>query len=473
MRLLYLLSFPLLVACSVSQPSQRGLSADPQSANRSNPYGSDRNRAAADQVDRSSATAQRPASVPPAILGAVAIPPAKTTEWSIVAIKGRFLSIDTTLARVYLSLTMQRPDTISDAVPTRVDDLIGHFITNYVVYPDYSNRERLGYGNVPLTAQNVIREPSDDAGEHFTVFFDVKRPANKTATALLLTEITETSTGKKSLNDLPIRFLAPRLADRFALFDAAGQLPRLRNFATVNDTLIIRDVAGTSKPLHVIRYRHEFDPATSPMNLASRPVAKALEIDSSLTIMTNKPFHLPSEGLYFFQDDTTTANGIGILVGDARFPRLTRPEKLVKPVLYMSTSQETSELTNTSDFKKALDRYWLSLMSGNEDVARRAIRTYYKHVEEANLLFTTYKEGWKTDKGMIYIILGAPDRVQRSRDREVWVYSRRATTSELNFTFNRKPNQFVEDHYELVRYAEYQPIWFPIVEAWRTGAIHE
>ncbi len=472
MRLLFVLPFLTLTACSITQPSQRGLSADPQSADRSNPYGTDRNRNTSAQPNRGTATAQRPASAPPTVVSSVSTPAAKTTDWSVIAIRGRFLSIDTSTVRVYLSLTMQRPDTLSGQAPTRVDDLTSHFITNYVLYPDYSTRERLGYGNVALSAQNVIREPTDEAGEHFMVSFDVKRPAT-TATALLLTEITETSTGKKSLNDLPLRFSTPRLNDRFTLFDANGRLPKLRNFATVNDTLVIRDVAGTSKPLHVIRYRHEFDPASSPMNLASRPAPKALTVDSSLTIMTNQPFRLPAEGLYFLQDDTTAATGIGLLIGDDRFPKMTQPAKLSKPVLYMSTSQETSELTNSTDVKKALDRYWLSLMSGNENVAKQAIRTYYKHVEEANLLFTTYKEGWKTDKGMIYIILGAPDRVQRSRDREVWVYSRRATTSELNFTFNRKPNQFVDDHYELVRYAEYQPIWYPIVEAWRTGAIHE
>ncbi len=83
------------------------------------------------------------------------------------------------------------------------------------------------------------------------------------------------------------------------------------------------------------------------------------------------------------------------------------------------------------------------------------------------------KEGWKTDKGMIFIIMGPPDRVQRSKDREVWVFSQRANFSEINFTFNRRPNQFVDDHYELQRYVEYQPIWYPMVEAWRTGAVRE
>lgn len=401
------------------------------------------------------------------------IPVSKAAEWTVTSIKGKFLSIDTLNARVYLDLTLQRPETMTSLTPVNTTDFTEHFILNYVLYPDYNNRDRLGYGNVPLSVSNVSRGKTDGSGDHLMVFFDVKRPV-KAGNALLLTEITETSSGKKSLNDLPIRFVTSRLFDRFALFDATGKLPQLRNFVTVNDTFVIRDVAGTSKSLHAIRYRHEFEPASSPLNLVPRPAPKELATDSSLTVMTNQPFRLPAEGLYFFEDDTTSQlNGMGLLVSDDRFPRLTRPEKLVKPVLYVSSSQETNELTGASDAKKALDRYWLSLMAGDEDVARRTIRAYYKHVEEANRLFTTYKEGWKTDKGMIYIVLGAPDRVQRSRDREVWVYTRRATTSELNFTFNKRPNQFVEDHYELVRYAEYKPIWFPIVESWRNGAIHE
>jgi hypothetical protein len=106
-------------------------------------------------------------------------------------------------------------------------------------------------------------------------------------------------------------------------------------------------------------------------------------------------------------------------------------------------------------------------------LAKRTISVFYNRVEEANRLFTSYKEGWKTDKGMIFIIMGPPDRVQRSKDREVWVFSQRANFSEINFTFNRRPNQFVDDYYELQRYVEYQPIWYPMVEAWRTGAVRE
>ena len=393
-------------------------------------------------------------------------------EWVVTSIRSKFLATDSTSIRVYMNLTAKNP--AGDAV-TNSAEFSEHFQIAYVLYPDYNNRERLGYGIVPLNAQTVGQE-----GDHLTLVFDVKRPVassdkdrKDTGSLILLTEITETNTGTKARNDLPLRFRAPKLSDRFTLFDKSGKLPQLQNYVNVNDTIVIRDVNGTSKPLYAFRYRHEFEAASSPMNTSARPAAKSLSVDSTLVITTNRPFVLPKEGLYYFQEDTTDANGIGLVVADKRFPKLTRPEKLIKPVLYMSTSTEISEMNQAQETKKAFDRYWLSLMSGNEEVAKKTLKAYFDRVEDANRLFTTYKEGWKTDKGMIYIVLGAPDRVQRNREREVWVYNRRNNVSEITFTFTKKPNQFVEDHYELVRYIEYQPIWYPIVEAWRTGAIRE
>jgi GWxTD domain-containing protein len=376
-------------------------------------------------------------------------------EWVITSIKGKFLAIDTSTVRVYMDLTAKTPTGEPVVNPA---DFIQHFLIAYVMYPDYNNRDRLGYGNVTLN--------------DLTLTFDVKRTKD-VANAILLTEITETNTGTKARNDLALRFKSPRLSDRFTLLDENGKQPKLQNYTNVGEQVIIGDVAGTHKKLMGFRYKHEFDAASSPMNTAARPASKSLAIDSTLTITTGEPFSLPKEGLYYFLEDSTDANGIGLVVADKRFPKLTRPEKLIKPVLYMSTSTEISELNQAQDTKKAFDRYWLSLMAGNEEVARKTLKAYFDRVEEANRLFTSYKEGWKTDKGMIYIVLGAPDRVQRNREREVWVYNRRASVSEINFTFTKKPNQFVEDHYELVRYIEYQPIWYPIVEAWRTGAIRE
>lgn len=470
MRIVYLLLFlTSLAACSTQKKTQQAR------ANQAYDARTEAQRRTA-PLDRTApptprADANQPAAAAPVRASAMTLSPQpggglinRSGEWTVTSIKARFLTIDTTSIRVYMNLTAKSP-TGEDLL--NPEDFAGHFLIAYVLYPDYNSRERLGYGNVPLSAQNVGRE-----GDHLTLTFDVKRPKDLPS-AVLLTEITEVNTGTKARNDLSVRFRPIKLSDRFTLFDKAGRQPQLRNYVNVGDTVMIRDVSGTQKPLFAFRYRHEFDAASSPMNMAPRPTPKSLTVDSTLRVTTNQPFVLPREGLYYLMEDTTDAYGIGLLVADRRFPKLTRPEKLIKPVLYMSTSTEVAELNNAPNPKKAFDRYWLGLMSGNEDVARRTLKAYYDRVTDANRLFTTYKEGWKTDKGMIYIVLGPPDRVQRNREREVWVYNRRNNVSEINFTFTKKPNQFVDDHYELVRYDEYRPIWFPIVEAWRTGAIRD
>jgi GWxTD domain-containing protein len=463
--LLYCLTILSLSACGSLKKSQqqRINSAYEARTEASRPAGAPQPQQARPAAAPSGTSAPtRPVDVP----AAAPTVADRLSGWSVTSIKGKFLSLDSTTLHIVLDLTAQMPE---GGLPSPAQ-FAEHFQVAYVMYPDYNNRERLAYGYIPLGEQLLKQQ-----GNHLTLSFDIKRPANRTdlANAVLLTEVTEIASGNKARNDLPLRFRNLRLSDRFTLTNTTGQAIELRNYVNVGDTVRISDLANTKKTLYGVRYRHDFDAASSPMNTSPRPAAKSLVIDSTLTITTNQPFTLPREGLYYFTEDTTADNGIGLVVADKRFPKMTRPEKLIRPVLYMSTSSEINEMTQAQDTKKALDRYWLSLMSGNEETARRTIRAYYDRVEDANRLFTTYKEGWKTDKGMIYIVLGPPDRIQRNREREVWVYNRRPNVSEINFTFTKKPNQFVEDHYELVRFMEYQPVWYPIVEAWRTGAIRE
>jgi len=383
---------------------------------------------------------------------------------TILGIKSKFLSKDSNNISIFMRVDLNKPNNI----PVRWKEFTDKFTLNFVLYPDFSSRERLGYGNIPLNEQNVIQISSSK----FMVRFEVKKPANHT-TAVLLSEISEIGTTKKVLNDLAVKFRGAKLSERFALFERTGQVPMLQNFVNINDTILIKDVNKTVRPLYVMRYNHDFEAATSPMNTTPRNAPRTLGVDTTFMINTSIPLIFKEEGLYYMTEDTTEVSGIGLVVTNRRFPKMTRPTELVRPVMYMSQNQEINELVAAKDSKKSLDRYWLTLMNGNTDLAKRTISVFYSRVEEANRLFTSYKEGWKTDKGMIFIIMGPPDRVQRSKDREVWVFSQRANFSEINFTFNRRPNQFVDDHYELQRYVEYQPIWYPMVEAWRTGAVRE
>jgi len=380
-------------------------------------------------------------------------------ELSLLAIQSKYLLKDTTQTRVFLYVDALKGKSLISAA-----DFIRLYNLNYVIYSDYGTRDRLGYGNIKLDSSTVSR-----VGDKIVIAFDIKSPNKESG--VLLSEISQTGTLKKVLNDLTIRFKKQSASELYGIYTTASVEPLQRHYLNVNTPFTVKRLTQEPGVLHVFYYGHSFEAAGSPMNTTPRSVSKSLTIDSSFTINTNETIQFQKEGLYNIFADTTQSEGLGLLVVNERFPKLTKPELLLEPLVYMSTNTEIGEIKKAQEFKKALDKYWLTLMNGNAPLAQQSIKSFYSRVEEANQLFTTYKEGWKTDKGMIFIVLGPPDKVQRSKDREVWTYDQRANAQNVNFTFNRRTNQFVDDHYELVRYAEYQPIWYPIVEAWRNGTI--
>jgi len=339
------------------------------------------------------------------------------------------------------------------------------FIFNYAILPDYNSRDILQRKNVRLTA-DAVRQAD---GSRFLFSFDVSRL--QIPTALLLLEVNNLAAARKVMHDVLLRFLPTRLSDTYGVFDKQGRFPMIKNYATIQDTIQVAALDGSSRTLTVQYYTHEFDPAPSPMGTATKNVLRTLNADSLFTIKTNQLFVPRKPGLYFIQEDTTQSTGVSIRIGDQRYPRYTRPEDLVEPLIYISTKNELKDLQTTTAPKKTLDTYWLRLTSNSETRAKRSIRSYYRRVAMANRLFTNYKEGWKTDMGMIYIVLGQPDQVTRQRDKEVWSYTQNANFSEINFTFMRRPNSYSEDSFELVRYVEYEPIWYPVVEEWRKGVV--
>ena len=116
--------------------------------------------------------------------------------------------------------------------------------------------------------------------------------------------------------------------------------------------------------------------------------------------------------------------------------------------------------------KKAFDRVILNI-TGNTERARNFMRNYFKRVEWANQFFTSYKEGWKTDRGMIFIIFGVPDEVYRFADREVWRYKNEEFKA--NFTFVKSSTIFDPDNYVLVRDKGVRETWYSVIDLWRNA----
>jgi hypothetical protein len=100
----------------------------------------------------------------------------------------------------------------------------------------------------------------------------------------------------------------------------------------------------------------------------------------------------------------------------------------------------------------------------------------------ANIYFTSFTEGWRTERGMTYIMYGPPDKVYKSLDGEEWGYRRQVVKSSwggrynvsedyLFFTFKQRNNIFSDNDYFLSREETLVTQWNQAVSSWRRGVV--
>lgn len=165
----------------------------------------------------------------------------------------------------------------------------------------------------------------------------------------------------------------------------------------------------------------------------------------------------------------STGNNSGIIFYHFNkwYPNCNDTAGFYEPLIFISSRDEYDNLKTGENTKADFEKFWLD-KAGDKPAARKAINEYYKRVFEANSEFTSVQEGWRTDRGMIYIVFGKPGYVERQINKEVWIY-RTAFNSTLSYTFNKIDNPYSENDYRLERDIRYKPQWYNAVENWRRG----
>jgi len=158
------------------------------------------------------------------------------------------------------------------------------------------------------------------------------------------------------------------------------------------------------------------------------------------------------------------------------FPTPQSPRELARPLAYLMGEKEHKELMSIrapDSLKKAVDKFWLSEIK-NPQTARDVIAKYYERVELANKQFSNFKEGWKTDMGMIFILFGSPWYTDKHVDEIQWSYSYDREQFESNYFFTQPTNKnkyFPFEHWILERETEYFTIEFRQRKNWKSGDI--
>lgn len=197
------------------------------------------------------------------------------------------------------------------------------------------------------------------------------------------------------------------------------------------------------------------------------------EADSIFSLDLNEnwqtQFNAGDKGFYHFQLDSTKSNkGLSLFISSDEFPYVTSIENMVEPFRYLVSKKDYLKVVDAENPRTELESYWID-WSGNKERARTAIESYYTRIEEANKLFSSHVEGWKTDRGIIYAVYGKPNKVYTNNSIETWIYGEEHNPLSITFNFVQVINPFTDNDYRLIRDEVYKPSWYHALNACRYG----
>jgi GWxTD domain-containing protein len=218
--------------------------------------------------------------------------------------------------------------------------------------------------------------------------------------------------------------------------------------------------------LKVYHYAEKFPAASPAFAEKEQQVDPIMTVDSTFQYTSGQPIRFTKEGLYLVQSDTNAARGISFRVSSSSYPKSTKVEELSPELVFISTKEEADKLQAAGADKTAFERVILDITRDKER-AKTLIKNYFSRIEDTNRMFTSYKEGWKTDRGMIYLVFGLPDEVNRNGQFEVWTYKGITT----KFTFHKTGSVYDPDYFVLERKQKFAEAWYYTVDTWRKSQI--
>lgn len=314
---------------------------------------------------------------------------------------------------------------------------------------------------------NIFDKKEDEEVHSLIQFIDFKTPAAK----LYVLEITLTDMNRhlSQKTYLSVNNKSKQSPVNFLVVHAEDSLPVFSSFVSSTTNFKILCRKELQQEVYV-RYFNRRYPLAAP---AFRYVEMETfnyrsDRTNKINLASGNEYSFRDQGIYHIQADSNILQGLTIYRFSDDYPKVTKADELVEPLRYLTTNREFNQIKNSSDKKAAIDAFWLDV-AGNKTKGRELIRLFYKRVEDSNRMFTSYEEGWKTDRGLIYIIFGEPDVVYRGAVKEDWNYAGTFEHGPINFTFEKINNPFTDEDYNLQRSVSYQELWYLAVDEWRQG----
>jgi len=335
------------------------------------------------------------------------------------------------------------------------------FRISYELFPSYHEKTLIDSGSVERT-DTLKYSP----GKRYYSSFDIKTiyPAN----FILSVSFTDMNSKESYTTLLEINKESSFSDQNFLLLNGENEAI-FTPYVTATTDFRIRCNNEDARRLFVGYYHRDF-PCAVPPFLPPDNEKFSYVPDSLFTITIaggiTPLIRFEKEGFYHVRLDTGRHEGITVFRFYEGFPEIVDPIRMLDPLRYLSTRKEFGTLESEPDAKAAVDSFWIST-TGNPERAALMIRKYYMRVENANRYFTSYEEGWKTDKGLIYIIYGPPNVVYRQNNIERWIFGEEGNMMSTTFNFVKVSNPFTNNDYMLEKSTGYKESWYMAVSTWR------
>ncbi|MEP5612655.1 MAG: GWxTD domain-containing protein [Cyclobacteriaceae bacterium] len=215
-----------------------------------------------------------------------------------------------------------------------------------------------------------------------------------------------------------------------------------------------------SEEFYVMQYSEKFGPADPPMG-EMKPLAPSIFPDTTFRFSTSVTF--VDNNFYVVREDSNALSGVIVFKASPYYPEFKLLGELAASMHYILNEPEQKAIRNSTNLKDSFDSFWVKTYT-TKFRARNAIRNYFNWIKQANKRFTDFKPGWKTDRGMIYVVYGVPDEVYRLDGEEEWYYDEGPS-----FEYSVISTFFSPRTYSLRRSQEHEKSWFEFIAAMRRG----
>lgn len=171
------------------------------------------------------------------------------------------------------------------------------------------------------------------------------------------------------------------------------------------------------------------------------------QLTEQLTFKLQFPQNLP-EGTYFLRVNAIKQNRTNSFFTDSEVLAATERafkispslsslvlqnlDKSIRQLKYVAYQKDIDYINEPKDSPeeklRRFNEFWKKLDPSPSTELNEAFEEYYSRIKYANEHFKSYLEGWLTDQGMIYIVLGAPLTIEQrtdyyyNRTYEIWTY---------------------------------------------------